>query len=65
MNDNQPTPELRQAQERSWVDDMQEHYYRTGAVRPEDVYRVLGDTSKVVRVEPQSLDAGSHRPLFG
>lgn len=65
MNDAQPTPESQQEQKRSWIDDMQEHYYRTGAVRAEDVYRVLGDTSKVVRVESRSFEAGSHRPLFG
>lgn len=64
MNEEQQQPQPA-AQERSWLDDMHDHYYRTGTVRPADVYRILGDTSKVVRVESRSFDSGSHRPLFG
>jgi hypothetical protein len=65
MNEEQKPPQPATQETRSWLDDMRDHYHRTGTVRPADVYRILGDTSKVVRVESRSFASGSHRPLFG
>lgn len=48
------------------VDDMQEYYAKTGAYRPEDVYRLVGDPRKGIGLstlgssEAPGLDAACH-----
>jgi hypothetical protein len=46
-----------------WVEDMIDHYRRTGTYRAEDLHRLLGDPNKAVEVGPnKSLSALlSHR----
>jgi hypothetical protein len=57
--DEERHPRPEQPSPRSWADDMREHYYRTGTVRPADVIRVLGDTSQAIRGESRPAE-GSH-----
>ncbi|MBU0719550.1 MAG: hypothetical protein KJ749_15005 [Planctomycetes bacterium] len=35
-----------------WVREMMDHYHRTGAFRPEDLRRLLGDPNRAVEVGP-------------
>lgn len=44
---------LRQAPPPEWVRQMIEHYHRTGAYRPEDLERLLGDPNKPVEVRSE------------
>ncbi len=37
-----------------WVRDMIDHYRRTGAYRPEDLRRLLGDPNQAVEVGPNA-----------
>ena len=37
-----------------WVQDMIDHYRRTGSYRPEDLRRLLGDPNKAVEVGPDT-----------
>jgi hypothetical protein len=37
-----------------WVQDMVDHYHRTGEYRPEDIRRLLGDPSQGVRLTPDA-----------
>jgi hypothetical protein len=45
---------LRQLPPAQWVRDMIEHYRRTGAFRPQDLRRLLGDLSRAVEVGPNA-----------
>lgn len=45
---------LRQLPPADWVRDMIEHYRRTGAYRPEDLRRLLGDPNRAVQVGPNA-----------
>ena len=40
-----------------WVEEMQEHFHRTGAYRPEDLKRVLGDPADRVEMGPEPEQA--------
>jgi hypothetical protein len=42
------------AEQPEWVREMNEHYWRTGTVRPEDLWRLLGDPTKGVEVGPNT-----------
>lgn len=49
---------LREQPPAEWVQEMIEHYRRTGSFRPQDLRRLLGDPTKGVEVGPQpSLSA--------
>lgn len=37
-----------------WVREMIDHYNRTGAYRPEDLRRLLGDPNRAVEVGPNT-----------
>lgn len=61
MSDVQNTDLQREFQLRSqqippagWVQDMVDHYRRTGTYRPEDLRRLLGDPNKAVEVGPNT-----------
>jgi hypothetical protein len=43
---------LRQLPPAQWVQDMIEHYRRTGTFRPQDLRRLLGDPNRAVEVGP-------------
>lgn len=60
-------PESKPTEERSWAETMRQFYYETGALRSEDLSRLLGDQSKTVYMEgPRvSQQQTSHLPLFG
>lgn len=51
----------------TWVEQMRQFYYETGAVRSEDLSRLLGDQGKMIYMEaPETaVRESSHRPLFG
>lgn len=36
-----------------WVEEMKDEYARTGTIRPEDLYRLLGDPNKRVEVKSE------------
>lgn len=36
-----------------WVEEMKDEYARRGTVRPEDLYRLLGDPNKRVEVKSE------------
>jgi hypothetical protein len=41
---------LRQLPAAKWVQDMVEHYRRTGSFKPQDLRRLLGDPNQAVEV---------------
>jgi hypothetical protein len=43
-----------QAQQPEWVREIIEHYWQTGTVRSEDLWRLLGDPTKGVEVGPST-----------
>ena len=45
---------LRQVPRADWVQSMIDHFQRTGAYRPEDLRRLLGDPNRTVEVGPKS-----------
>lgn len=45
---------LRQVPRADWVRSMIDHFERTGAYRPEDLRRLLGDPNRAVEVGPKS-----------
>jgi hypothetical protein len=45
---------LRHLPPAEWVRDMIDHYRRTGAFRPQDLRRLLGDPNRAVEVGPNS-----------
>jgi hypothetical protein len=45
---------LRQLPPAQWVRDMIDHYRRTGAFRPQDLRRLLGDPNRAVEVGPNA-----------
>lgn len=48
---NQPSPP-------KWLEEMIDHYRRTGTFRPEDLQRLFGDPSKGVTVGADTTIAG-------
>jgi hypothetical protein len=54
-------------QELPWAEQMRQFYYDTGAVRSEDLSRLLGDQGKVIYMVPleTAVQPTSHQPLFG
>ena len=45
---------LRQIPTAPWVRQMLDHYRRTGAFRPQDLRRLLGDPNRAVEVGPNA-----------
>ena len=51
---------LRQLPPADWVRAMIEHFQRTGAYRPEDLRRLLGNPNRAVEVGPNASLASFH-----
>ena len=51
---------LARASPPQWVHEMNEHYSRTGSVRPQDLRRLLGDQTVGVKFESDPKPASFH-----
>ncbi len=45
---------LRRMPPAQWVQDMIDHYHRTGSYRPQDLRRLLGDPNRAVEIGPNA-----------
>gem|GEM_PF-1565932 len=52
--DRDAAEKLRQIPVAPWVREMLEHYRRTGAYRPQDLRRLLGDPNRAVEIGPNA-----------